>query len=666
MAASGVNVKMGVDGLSKFKQDLNQAKSAVKTLDTEIALAEKQFKASGDAESYMAEKGELLKAKLEKQSQIVNSCQKALDEMTKNGVDRASKSYQDMYQTMINAKGAMIDTQQAMDNIAGAAEDADTAVTGMDSGLKQIGQGISYQNVTSALGSITSGLETILTKAWEVGKAITRDVLGAGSWADDLNTRAAYFGLEADDLQRMEKTASLIDTSVDAIISAKKRMKRAIGAGGESTTDALEALGLGTVVDTDPEEMFWKIGEAIMNLGDEYEREEAAQKLFGRSWSELIPLFETGREEYEKLNASWNVVPKEQIDALQQMDDQYQILKNDLETVKLTFLGELAPAAEGVMKTLTGLVEKFLEYINSEKGQQMMESLGNAVESLFEDLTKIDPEQTLKDIVGIFDGIRDGLEWIKNNKDTVVTAIKAVVGAWVGLKAASSVATMMQLFNGLKGFFGGGGNGGVTGGGEAAAAASGGWITGVKNALTGASTKAAGVISSSGMLPGVLMDMFMNQTNAGRELRDGGNFWAGLTQDFSEKKAEIEKNAETFEDDWNDFYLNNPIMKLFRGEYDNPYQPESLEDADWRPSYMRDQTPVLSHPAVESEQSRPDLSSSSVNGMTYEEFKKLPKELQAAIAESMSNVSVYLDGQKVGEMVSPYVSDELAGYVLND
>ena len=146
MAANGVNVKMGVSGIAQFKQNLNQAKSAVKTLDAQLALTEKQFKASGDAESYMTEKGELLKAKLEKQSQIVNSCQKALDEMTKNGVDRASKSYQDMYQQMINAKGAMLDTEQAMNNIAGAAEDADTAVAGMDESLQTIGKNVSIDD----------------------------------------------------------------------------------------------------------------------------------------------------------------------------------------------------------------------------------------------------------------------------------------------------------------------------------------------------------------------------------------------------------------------------------------------------------------------------------------------------------------------------------------
>ena len=61
---ANANVKMGVQGLSQFKQSMNQAKQAVKTLDAQLSLTEKEFKNNGDAESYMEEKTALLQAKL--------------------------------------------------------------------------------------------------------------------------------------------------------------------------------------------------------------------------------------------------------------------------------------------------------------------------------------------------------------------------------------------------------------------------------------------------------------------------------------------------------------------------------------------------------------------------------------------------------------------------
>jgi Arc/MetJ family transcription regulator len=681
MAGTNANVKVGVSGIAQFKQNMNQAKQAVKTLDAQLALTEKQFKASGDAESYMIEKGELLKAKLKQQEAVVQSAEKALQAMTERGVERSSKAYQDMYRQMVNAKGEMIDTKQALENIGTAAEDAEVSVSGMEESLQGIGKNISLDTIQNALKSLTGGMEAIMQKALRVGKVITQEVLGAGSWADDLASKSEYYGIEEDELQRIEKTADLIDTSVDAIVGAKKRMKQNLGAGSADTIDALDALGLGNIVDTDPEEMFWKIGDAIMNLGDEYQREDKAQKLFGRGWNELIPLFRTGREEYEKLNKSWNTVPQEQIDALKEMDDQYQILKNDLETVKLTFLGELAPAAKGVMETLTGLVGEFNKYLESDDGKEMMDSLGKAVESLFTDLTKIDPKQTMQDIIGIFDSIKGGLKWIAENKRGVVTAVEAFIGAWAVLKTASGVTTVLELLNGLKWLkanpdiklpsfgFGNGGGGGNTGGGTP------GWAAAPMNFLNGASAQILKTLSPAGaigsLLPAVF-DRFLNETNIGRALRDGTDLLEGLNKDVEEFSENIEKNAETFEKDWSENILTQPgknaILfwdQFWKNVWTGGYEQGAFADEeDWEGdandvmAAIARMTELMENGGTESNGKKtpswmPDLS-------------KLPQNMKDVFLSVMGSIGVYLNGQKVGEMIAPYVDEQLAGEVYAD
>ena len=191
--ASGVNVKMGVSGVAKFKQDMNQAKQSVKTLDAQLALTEKQFKASGDAESYMTEKAALLQAKLEQQKSVLATAEKALEDMASNGVDRASKAYQDMYRQMLQAKGEILDTETAMNGIADAGEDAADGVDEMNTQLKRVGDGVSFQNVTSSLDKITGGLERAAQKAIQLGKKIVSAMLGAGSYADELKTNASAY-----------------------------------------------------------------------------------------------------------------------------------------------------------------------------------------------------------------------------------------------------------------------------------------------------------------------------------------------------------------------------------------------------------------------------------------------------------------------------------------
>ena len=84
---SDIGVKMGVTGLAQFKQSMNQAQQSVKTLDAALKLNEKQYKANGDAETYMQQKSKLLQQQIAAQNTVVKQGQQALDAMAKNGVD---------------------------------------------------------------------------------------------------------------------------------------------------------------------------------------------------------------------------------------------------------------------------------------------------------------------------------------------------------------------------------------------------------------------------------------------------------------------------------------------------------------------------------------------------------------------------------------------------
>jgi len=693
MAANGVNLKMGVSGIAQFKQNMNQAKQAVKTLDAQLALTEKQFKASGDAESYMTEKSELLKAKLKQQEAVVQSAEKALQDMADRGVQKTSKAYQDMYREMINAKGAMLDTQQSLDNIAGAASDADVAVSDMDNTLGNIGKNVSIDNVKSALTTMTSGMESVMKKAVQIGSYIARHVLGAGDWADDLNTRAAIYEMDPEELQRMEKTADLIDTSVDAIIQAKRRMTKAIGTGSADTVDALEALGLGNVVDTDPEEMFWKIGDAIMNLGDAYEREEAAQKLFGRSWSELIPLFDAGREKYEEMNASWNVVPKESLDALQEADDAVETLNNELDTAQKQLEAAMAPAVTEVTKALTGLVEQFNIYMQSEDGKKMMDSLSTAVTSLFDDITKINPEQTMNTVIGVIDQIKEGLEWIKENKDGVVTAVEAFIGTWALLKTASGVTTVLELINGIKGMS-------AAKMAAAGSAAGGSWA----GAFASAAMKAAPFLAFLYTLlhPASGSDKIGDNTLEDEE----GN----LTREAEEYGIKKDENGELYldADAINPEYTNPEYLawlkknqrenELYSGFNMTPEQaaaaekfwdeyrenPTGFSDSAWDEfegafagqeelfNNLNELMDLLvQRDRPDDWQTLTDLpeyfyrkpAGSNTFEKSFSYLANLPGQVKEAVQAVIGSMNVYLDGQKVGEMTAPYVDEQLAGAV---
>ncbi|MBR6442732.1 MAG: hypothetical protein IKS46_03510, partial [Clostridia bacterium] len=415
--ASGVNVKMGVSGISQFKQNMTQAKQSVKTLDAQLALTEKQFKASGDAESYMTEKTELLKAKLENQKSVLANAEKALAEMTKNGIDRSSKAYQDMYRQMVQAKGEILDTTVAIEGVETASDDAAGGIENMSTELNSIGKQVSFQTVTSGIESITDGLERAAIKAGQLAKAIFMATLDSASWADEVNEAAQKAGMSTKQYQQMAAAAQLVDTSIDSIIGSQQKLASAAEKDNKDMDEIFARLGVqktryGEVRDLN--DLFWKTGEALMKIENEADRADMGKKLFGQ-WRELIPMFEMGREEYEKLRDSQSYVDEEHMQSLQSLDDSYKTLQHEIDVLKNDFFAELAPSIQTVTDALSGLVQKLNEYLKTPEGKEKMQALGDNIEKLFSELTNFDPEDAINKIGDVLGGIRDAFSWIADN-----------------------------------------------------------------------------------------------------------------------------------------------------------------------------------------------------------------------------------------------------------
>ena len=670
--AGGVNVKMGVTGVSQFKANIDKAKTSLKTLDAQLALTEKQYKASGDAETYMQQKTEQLQAKLETQKQIAAQAEDALRKMTENGVDKSSKAFQGMLQTLTKAKADILDTETAIDSVGTAADETSDNVSEMNSQLANIGQGISWQNVTEGLGTITAGIGKAITKAWQLGEALVEATLGAGSWADELKTTSDQYGdtllafsggdSATEALQRMRKTARLIDTDVDTILSAQDKLSKNREGQGKEFMGALAYLGI------DPDgmsdlDLFWKAGEAIAKLGKEEDKVSYAQQLFGKSWRELLPLFKTGREEYEKTNASWNVVEDDQIDALGKMDDQYVKMTEAWETFKMEMLSAFSgPLTEG-MTAITGLFEELNKYLDSEEGQAMLKQLGDTISGLITDLTQIDPAEVVGGIKTVIEDIVKAFEWIDKHHDDVVTGLTAIAGGFALIKITTLAANIGKFVSGVKGLVGGGTPTTTTGTGTA----TGGFMTGAWNKMTAATANASSVIQTAGGLMPVLFDRILNETNFGRAIRDGGSIWEGLTQDVEEARAGIQHNAETFGEDWDNNVLTQLGKNNIRYWNDRASEwqlmDENTHGDDWSIADALADASGKMEEAAEEMTGGSDSTRQSNSEMTQAAsgMKGLPAETAEAVRQALNGAQVRIDGG----LLSSYVGEVFAQWVAN-
>ena len=468
-----VNVKLGVD-LSQFTSGIREGQSIMKGLNAEMKAAEAEFKATGNAEQLLTTKTKTLNSQIQIQKGIADQAAQALKAMTDAGIKPTDAAYQKLYATMMNATAGMNNAQAELNGLSGSAQGAAASADKLTTSVQNIGKKISLDQVISGIDRITDGLERAAKKAVQLGEDIWNSIMDSAKWADDTMTQAAMFGIDVDTYQKMQKlVASGLDTTVESMLKSQQKFNKNVGEGSKEFIATMKELGLvvteyggktaegfDRMITEDSLDLFFRAGQAIMNLGDEFEKESAAQKLFGKSWRELVPLFTDYKtvEEYTAALEQQRTVDDELVQAGAELNDKIGELKANFDTLKNDVLLSMAPALTDAATALNGLLESVLDYLATEEGQAMLKSLGDSVSELFSGMKEISVSDVVDGFKTALDGLISGLEWIVNNKDTLIGALEAIVAGWAGLKITGGLLTIIQFVNGLKGLgFGGSG-----------------------------------------------------------------------------------------------------------------------------------------------------------------------------------------------------------------
>ena len=547
-----VNVKMGVD-IGGFTSGIKQGQQILKGLNAEMKASEAEFKATGNAEKKLNDQTKTLNSQLNVQKGIADQAKKALEAMTKAGIDPADAAYQKLYVQMLNAEAGANEAQAALSKLGGGAEEAAEGADQLSNSLNGISKKMSLDQVIGGIDRITTGLENAAKKAIQLGEDLFNAITEAAGWADDTATQAEMFGIDIDTFQRMQKLVTNgMDTTVESVLKSQKRLRKGIGEESKATMDALEGLELAIssgkdqtahLITDDQTELFWKAGQAIMGLTDDFDKEAKAQALFGRSWEELVPLFNKYKsaEDYAKALEEVEVVSTESVENLATLNDKLSELEGNFDTLKTELLGQLAPALTDAAEALNGVLTTVLEYLKTEEGQQMLEEMKNSVQELFAGMKDINAEDVVKGFKDAFDKVTGALDWIVQNKDTVIAAVEGIFGFWATLKVSEGALTILKVINGLKDLAGLGGSAAIG--------------SGLGSALTQGVTSVAGIMGNGALMNNipVVGDWFMNETSVGRAI--GGKHadtWESVGKDFENWQREVFGDNGLIANFWND------------------------------------------------------------------------------------------------------------------
>lgn len=521
-----IKTRFTLEGEQNFRSAMNNAANAIKVLNSEQKLAKAQFQATGDAEKYAAQAAETLKKKIEQQKQAVAAAESALKQLSANGVAENSKQFQQWQIKLNNAQTALAGMERDLKDVTGTMATTGEQAEQTGSAIAAIGKKVSIDQVLSGINGITGALEGAARKAKELATAIWDELMDSAKWADDSATMALMYGIDLDRYLRMQKLVKDgNDTTVEAILKSQDKLKKGVGNGTTAVMDSLRELGLvktiiggvlgggEEIIAQDSIDLFWKAGQAIMALGDEYEKEAKAQALFGRSWKDLIPLFTQYKsaEEYEEALNNLTVESEDGVNKLVALNDKIGELEGNFDTLKHKVLSGLAPALTGAAEVLSGLLERLTQYLQTEEGKKALADMEKAVSGLFEDLGKIDPEQVVEGFTGVFNAVIEKLQWLSENWESVVNGLKWIIEGWAALKLTGGALEILQFINGLNQLkntgtissvvnrlFGGGGGGTGTGTGTGGG---GGWLTGIVSKVLGGSLGAG---SGGLVLPGLI------------------------------------------------------------------------------------------------------------------------------------------------------------------
>ena len=683
-----IKTTIAVDGEQAFKRAINEASTSMKNLGTQLTLATAQFKKDGDAMKLAETRSKALNGQISQQEEIVKALEKAVEDSSKAYGENSAKT--EKWQAELNrAKAKLVNLQSeltlneaGLDRNGKAFDDSSQKAADYQATLQNIGKNVSFEAITKGLDGITGTVESAISKVIDLGKKLTEAMREASEWADDITTEAIKNQLSVEDQQRMEYASKFADTSVDTIMSARNKVIQKMVKGWKNSegVDMWDFLKINTDTSRDPLDVMFELGEKLKNITwfdkSIVRADEWSQEVFGKGFQDLLPLFNYGKENFRARMAEAPIVSDEDMEKLTKMQDAFDKFDSQLETLKHTALAELSPTLEKIVGSLSGMLEQFNKWLETEEGKQAMSDLSAAIDELFGGLSDIDFAAVIDTVTKAVTDLKDGLNWLAEHKQDIYNALAVIAAGFALLKVAKLASDIGTIVTGFKGLNLGGNNNTTaepdttgtdttTGGGNGATGAGGaGLFAAIKNAINGKLLDLSSWANAFNMTnAGFVSDWFFHNTQTGRSVNPeyGGSFslenlWNGFWTSINDQLEENRKAQEKYEsgETWSildptskerhDKWVEQKEFEEKAREYHAEHTEPTLTPEQWEAMTKTERDLyMLTHPIPTQE----EMNQEYLNGTTY--WNAAPGAATEAAAEEKTPYEIL---QEIGGKLS--------------
>ena len=721
VANGEIRQKIVLDGEKQYKQALKDAQRELKTLQSELKAETAELGKNATEQEKNAVKVKNLKKQIEEQEKIVKTYTEALKEVKEKYADNEDEIAK-WEVKLNNARTALANMKSGLDSVDSSVKatstDLNTGVTATKSfadSLDKIGE--VGGNVSSIIEDVFLSMVGIVQDA--VGQ-IWGQLLEIAAKSDNYMDLASFFGSSATDVQKWDNAMKSAGGSMDTVTQLITKLKYS----GKDVQVA-KWFALDPNQYSNDLNFFQKLMQRMADNREEMKKagtwDEAMKDIFGNKkgfdvegilsdWDDII----NGLNTFDAKKGGYGL-SEDDIQNMSDLNIQIQTLKQSWEQLKemgtVQLFGSLAMDLTSNAQGIVDAMKKYFGAETPEERQQAIDEMKKNIEEAFRKIAdgiregvKILDEvatelqqsedpivRTLGNILG---GITGALEWLtEDNMNNAVKALEILAAFWLtgnGLKMATTIAGIVANIAVIRGFNAAGGAASAASATAGGAAAGGGG--GFLGAVGGVVAKAAPWLLGFGLVANdslnnhgndSITDEYGNIIAEGFARDENGELYdTKTTQEAGQKYTafQMEKIQELWDaarehEEWKTFEQNREDRRVLPEEFKeigNLTSATLLGNED-----IRELLQSMREYMAENENWREieDLPAdwwkkgADENGVTSEDIQglnELPGLVKGAVMSLIGSIRINMDGEKVADLVTERVSENLADTIMHE
>lgn len=386
----GGSIKLS--GESEYRKALKEIDSSLRLLGSEMKEVSTQFDKNDRSTANLASQNEVLTKKITEQEKKVALLREMMEKAAKETGESSETTKK--YQTQLNNAQAELNTmnrqleanKKEMNAAESATDDEKKAVQEMGDEVEKSSN--KMQGLGNVLKASVTAVAAVGAAAVAAGKKIWDMANETAVAGDEIGDQSQKLGISAENYQKLSYAMELCGADVEdfkkGTINISKTLAN-VQNGFEGAGVSFDTLGVslqnsdGSMRST--EDVLLDSIDALANMEDETKRNALANAIFGKSYTELAPLLNSGsdgiRELMDEAEEYGMVMSDEAIAASDAFADSLGKLSGTMKGAKNRMMAEFLPGLTSITDGIADLVAG-----NEEGGEKIKKGVQDTITSI--------------------------------------------------------------------------------------------------------------------------------------------------------------------------------------------------------------------------------------------------------------------------------------------